>query len=152
MNRPAAPAVPLAFSTGLGLLMVALAAWPAGPAGLIPVGLSLAAVLAGVFIRPAASVAVLLTVVAVALSGPPVLFVAASGLCAAGYLVVRHSAGAGAAHLTVPTALCMVGFALAGAAAAAAPLRLPWAPLLAPVVIAVILVLVALPLLDDERA
>lgn len=143
--------VPLAFSTGFGALMVAMAAWPAGPVGYIPLGLSLAAVLAGVFVRPAAPLAVLLTTAAVGLSDPPVLFVAASGLCAAAYLVTRYSVGAGAAHLTVPTALCLVGFTLAGAAAAAAPLRLAWTPLLAPVLIAVILVLVALPLLDDGR-
>lgn len=139
------------FSTGFGALMVATAAWPADTPGLILLGLALLAVLVGVFLRPSSAVAVLLTAAALALSDTPVLFVAASGLCAAAYLVIRHSVGAGAAHLTVPTALGMVGFTLTGAVAAAAPLRLPWAPLLAPVLIAAIMVVIALPLLDDGR-
>lgn len=143
--------LPLAFSTGFGVLMVMLAAWPVGPAGLIPAAFCSAAVLAGVFFRPAAAVAVLLATVTAALSEASVLAVAASGLSAAAYLVIRHSAGSGAAHLTVPTALCLVGFTLAGVGAAAVPLRVAWAPLLAPVTIAVILVLVALPLLGGER-
>lgn len=144
-------ALPTAFSTGFGALMVALAAWPPGPAGLIPAAFCAAAVLAGVFFRPAAAVAVLLTAATAALSEASVLFVAASGLSAAAYLVMRHSVGSAAAHLTVPTALSLVGFTVAGVAAAAVPLRVAWAPLLAPVAIAVILVLVALPLLGGER-
>ena len=143
--------LPLVFSTGFGALMVMLAAWPVGPAGLIPAAFCSAAVLAGVFFRPAAAVAVLLATVTAALSEASVLAVAASGLSAAAYLVIRHSAGSGVAHLTIPTALCLVGFTLAGVGAAAVPLRVAWAPLLAPVTIAVILVLVALPLLGGER-
>lgn len=141
----------LAFSTGFGALMVALAAVPVGPAGLIPAAFCVAAVLAGVFFRPAATVAVLLATVTAALSEASVLFVAASGLSAAAYLLLRHSAGSTAAHLTVPAALGLIGFTLAGVVAAAVPLQITWAPLLAPVTIAVILVLVALPLLGGER-
>ena len=73
---------PLLFSTAFGALMVAAAAWPAGPAGLIAVALAGAAVLAGLFVRWAATAAVLLTVAAGALTDPPVLFAAVSGLSA----------------------------------------------------------------------
>lgn len=85
-----------AFATGFGLLMVgsaaggshgfAVAAWVAA---LVSVG-------AGTVFRFAATVAVLLAVVTVTLSDPPVVFVALSGLCAAAYLVCRHAAGAAA--------------------------------------------------------
>ena len=43
--------------------------------------------------RPAATLAVLLSVATIVLSDPPLVFVALSGLCAAAYLVCRHAVG-----------------------------------------------------------
>ena len=137
---------PLLFSTAFGALMVAAAAWPAGPAGLIAVGLAGAAVLVGVLVRWAATAAVLLTVAAGALTDPPVLFAAVSGLSAAAYLVIRHAAGRQVVTVTMPTVVGLVGFTFAGLAAVVVPLRLDWAPLLGPVVAVAILAAAAAPL------
>ncbi|XLD68992.1 hypothetical protein PUR13_19520 [Mycobacterium paraintracellulare] len=102
----------------------AVAAWVA----------SLAAVGVGTVLRPAATVAVLLAVVTVMLSDPPLVFVALSGLCGAAYLVCRHAVGAAAPVVlgSWPTAVAAVGFTFAGLVATSFPLQLPWLPLAAP--------------------
>jgi hypothetical protein len=65
---------------------------------------------------------------------------ATSGLCAAAYLVLRHTA-----TVTSPTVLGVVGFTAAGLAAASLPFQLPWVPLLAPLAVLVLYVLVTRP-------
>jgi hypothetical protein len=126
------PPASLAFSTAFGFLMVSAAAVHArGPAA-VASGLAVTAVLIGLWLRPAATVAVLLIAAALAVSGPPPVFAALSGLAATFYLLLRHAAGTGAPTTTRPTALAAVGFTVAGLAATAVPLQLPWLPLLAP--------------------
>lgn len=138
------------FATGFGLLMVGLAAdgWQ-GP-GLVAWVAALIAVAVGIVFRRAATVAVLLAAVAVMLTDPPLIFVALSGLCAAGYLVCRHAVGAAAPVVldSRPTAVGAVGFTLAGLAATSFPLQLPWLPLVAPLGALVIYLLAILPFMS----
>lgn len=145
MNRR--PLALLFFSTALGVLMVAAAAAPAGPWGLAAVGLAGAAVLTGLFLRPAAVAAVLLAIAATALGDPEPLLAAVSGLSATGYLLTRYADEA--ATLTVPTVLGMVGFTVAGALVSVVSVQVTWAPLVAPAVMAGILILVAAPLVAE---
>lgn len=135
------------FSPAFGALMVAAAAGPAGPWGLAAVALAAVAIAAGVFVRTAAVVAVPLTVVAIGLGDPAPLFTAVSGLSAAAYLLTRYADEA--TTLTVPTAAGMLGFAVAGVVVTAIPLRLTWVPLMAPAIVAVILILVVAPLVVE---
>lgn len=123
------------FSTGFGVLMVAVAAVQAtGPAA-VAAGLALAAVGAGLVVRAAATGAVLLTVVALAASDAPPLVAALSGLSATAYLLLRHAAGTGVTTTTRPTLIAMLGFTFAGVAATAVNVDLPWLPLLAPLAV-----------------
>ncbi len=120
------------LSTGFGLVMVAAAAAEAhGPAAVAAV-LALAAVGAGLLVRAAATGAVLLTVVALAMSDPPPVVAALSGLSAAVYLLLRHAVGTGVMTMTRPTLVAMLGFTAAGVAATAVHRDLAWLPLLAP--------------------
>jgi hypothetical protein len=120
------------LSAGFGLLMVAVSAVQAHGAAVIAVVLALVAVGAGLLIRAAATGAVLLTVVALGISDSPPLIAALSGLSATAYLLLRHAAGAGVITMTRPTLVAMLGFTIAGLAATAVRLDLPWLPLLAP--------------------
>ncbi|MCW2629554.1 hypothetical protein [Mycobacterium sp.] len=139
MNSAAAP-VTRAVSTAFGLVMVASAAvQPDGP-GLVAAVVAAAAVLAGTVFRPAATIAVLLTVSVIVLADAPPVLTATSGLCAAAYLVLRHTAA-----VTSPTVLGAVGFTAAGLAAASLPMALPWVPLLAPLAVLVLYVVVTRP-------
>lgn len=146
LARAGAPA----FATAFGLLMVGLAAdgWhePAIAAWVA----ALIAVAAGIVFRRAATVAVLLAAVTVVLSGPPVILVALSGVCAAAYLVCRHAAGASALVVldSWPTALGAVGFTIAGLVATSFPLQLPWLPLLAPLAALLIYLLAVRPFMN----
>ncbi len=142
-HRPAA----LLSSGAFGVLMVAAAARPAGAWGAAVLALAVGALVAGLFVRPAAVVAVLSTVAGMALGDPVPLLAAVSGLSAAAYLISRYAGEA--VTLTVPTALGMVGFTVAGAAAGAVSLDMAWAPLVAPAIMAGLLVLVVLPLLNE---
>jgi hypothetical protein len=123
-----------AFATGFGLLMVGLAAGGSHGFAVAAWVASLVAVGVGTVLRPAATVAVLLAVVTVVLSDPPLVFVALSGLCAAAYLVCRHAVGAAAPVVlnSWPTAVAAVCFTFAGLVATSFPLQLPWLPLAAP--------------------
>jgi hypothetical protein len=96
--------------------------------------------LVGSVFRPAATIAVMLTVGVIVLADAPPLLTATSGLCATAYLVLRHSAA-----VTSPTVLGAVGFTAAGLAAASLPIQLPWVPLLAPLAVLVLYVLVTRP-------
>lgn len=128
-----------------GVLMVLTAGATGGPVVLAVLGLALVAIAAGLADRRAATVAVLLSIAALALSDPSPLFAAASGLSAAGYLVTRYGT------LTIPTVAGLIGFTAAGVAATAVALPVSWIPLLAPAMIAAVLIVAALPLLGDER-
>ncbi|HTI78800.1 MAG TPA: hypothetical protein VL634_27635 [Mycobacterium sp.] len=129
-----------AISTAFGLVMVASAAVQADGPGLVAAGVAAAAVLAGSLFRPAAAIAVLATVAVLVLSNAPPVLAATAGLCAAAYLVLRHTAAVGA-----PTVLGAVGFTAAGLAAASLPFQLPWVPLLAPLVVLALYVVVTRP-------
>ena len=136
----AASTVTRAVSTAFGLVMVASAAVQADGPSLVTAVVAAAAVLAGSLFRPAATVAVLLTVAAIVLADAPPVLTATSGLCAAAYLVLRHTGA-----VTSPTVLGAVGFTAAGLAAASLPFQLPWVPLLAPLAVLVLYVLVTRP-------
>jgi hypothetical protein len=142
-----APSVSHALSTVFGLVMVGSAT--AGSHGLSVVAGVAAAIAVGVGIafRPAATLAVLLTVLTIALSHPSQLLAALSGLCAAAYLVCRHAAGALAAVAAgaAPTMVAAVGFTFAGLVATSFPLQLPWLPLAAPLAVLAIYVLATRP-------
>jgi hypothetical protein len=139
--------IALVVSTIFGVVMVGLAvagshgmAVAAGAAALIAVG-------AGVAFRPAATIAVLLSVATIVASDPSLVFAAWSGLCAVAYLVCRHAVGAqvGVVMWSWPTAIAAVGFTCAGLVATSFPLQLPWLPLAAPVGVLAIYVLATRP-------
>src|SRR3954452_537483 len=109
--NPIGPPVTRAVPTAFGLVMVAAAAVQADGPGLVAAVAAAAAVLAGSVFRPAATIAVLLTVVVIMLADAPPVLTATSGLCAAAYLVLRHTAA-----VTSPTVLGAVGFTAAGLA------------------------------------
>ena len=136
----AASPVTRAVSTAFGLVMVASAAVQADGPGLVAAVVAAAAVLVGSVFRPAATIAVLTTVAVLVLADAPPVLTATSGLCAAGYLVLRHTAA-----VTSPTMLGAVGFTAVGLAAASLPIQLPWVPLLAPLAVLVLYVLVTRP-------
>lgn len=130
LSRLGAPA----FATAFGLLMVGLAADGSRGPAVAAWAAALVAVAIGTVSRPAATLAVFFTVITVMLSDPPLVLVALSGLCAAGYLVCRHAVGPGARVVigSWPTAVGAVGFTVAGLVATSFPLQLPWLPLAAP--------------------
>lgn len=138
-----------ASSVAFGLLMVGLAADGSHGLAVAAWVAALIAVVGGTVFRPGATLAVLLSVVTIALSDPPLVFVALSGLCAAAYLVCRHAVGApvGAVMGSVPTAVGAVGFTFAGWVAASFPLQLPWLPLAAPLAALAVYVLAVRPFL-----
>jgi hypothetical protein len=129
-----------ALSTAFGLVMVASAAVQADGPGLVAAVMAAVAVLAGSVFRLVATMAVLLTVGVLVLADAPPVLTATSGLCAAAYLVLRHTAA-----VTAPTVLGAVGFTAVGLAAAALPIQLPWVPLLAPLAVLVLYVLMTRP-------
>lgn len=136
------------FSPAFGALMVAAAASPGDLRALVVLGLAAAAVVAGVFVRPASVAAVLLTIVGIALGDLAPLFAAVSGLAATAYLLARYSGDA--MTLTTPSMVGMVGFTLVGAVATSVPVRLTWVPLLAPAIMAAILIVVVVPLIGQS--
>ncbi|HKH52145.1 MAG TPA: hypothetical protein VKA77_10185 [Mycobacterium sp.] len=136
----AARAVTRAVSTSFGMVMVASAAVQADRQGLVAAVVAAATVLVGSVFRPAATIAVLLTVCVLVLADAPPVLTATSGLCAAAYLVLRHTT-----MVTSPTVLGAVGFTAAGLAAASLPIQLPWVPLLAPVAVLALYVVVTRP-------
>ncbi|OBI20822.1 hypothetical protein A5712_17040 [Mycobacterium sp. E2327] len=145
MSSIARPAT-LGISTVFGSLMVGLAAFGShGPAVVAGVAAAVAVAVSVVF-RPAATVAVLLSVATILASDPSLVFAAWSGLCAVAYLVCRHAVGAaGGVMWSWPTAVAAVGFMFAGLVATAFPLQLPWVPLAAPVGVLAIYVLATRP-------
>jgi hypothetical protein len=132
------------ISAAFGLVMVAAASVQADGPALVAAILAAVAVLAGMLFRPAATLAVLLTVAAIVLADAPPMLAALSGLCAAAYLVLRHSGA-----FTAPSVVGAVGFTIAGLAAASFSLQLPWIPLLAPLAVLALYVLVTQPFWAD---
>lgn len=136
-----------AVSIASGLLMVVPVAAGSHGAATVAGAAALTAVAVGTVLRTAATLAVLLVVVTIALSGPPPVPVGLAGLCAAAYLVSRHAAGVPAAVIvgsraTWVAASCATS---AGLVAASFPLQLPWVPLLAPTAALAIFVLAVRP-------
>ncbi len=136
-----------ALSTAFGLVMIAAAAVAADDAALIAAGLATLAVLVGNVFRPSATLAVLLTAAALVLNEAPAMLAALSGLCAACYLVLRHTA-----VITAPTVIGAVGFTAVGLAAVSLPLELPWVPLVAPLAVLTLIALVTRPFWADRSA
>jgi hypothetical protein len=129
-----------AVSTAFGLVMVASAAVQADGPGLIAAVVAAAAVVVSGWVRPAAAIAVLGTVAVIVLAGAPPLLTATAGLCAAAYLVLRHTAA-----VSAPTVLGVAGFTAAGLAAVSLPFQLPWVPLVAPLAVLGLWVLMTRP-------
>ena len=150
--RRGAPLAAHVLSTACGVLMVAAVGIGAHGSTRVAATSAVAAVTIAVLFRPAATLAVLLTVVAIALSGPPATVAAVSGLSAAAYLVLRHAAAtdAGLDSVSGATMVSAVGFTLVGLVATAFPLRLPWLPLLAPLAVFAVYLLATRPYLRDE--
>ena len=134
-----------AISTAFGLLMVAAAAMGADRPALVGAVLAAVAVLAGNIFRPMATLAVLIDVAVLVLADAPPMLTALSGLCAAAYLVLRHTS-----TVTAPTVMGGVGFAIAGLATASIPVQLPWVPLVAPVAVLAVYVLATRPFWADR--
>jgi hypothetical protein len=140
------------LATGCGLLMVAAAsAGTHGPARALAVS-ALVAVAVAVLLRPVATVAVLLNVLVIAVTGPPAAVAAVAGLSAAIYLVLRHAAasGIGLDSVSAATLVSALAFTPVGVVATAFPLQLPWLPVLAPLTVFAIYLLSTRPFLRDE--
>lgn len=135
------------ISTAFGLLMVAASGVGVhgGPA-FVTAMLAVVAVLDGIVFRPAATLAVLLAVSALALSDPSPVQAALAGLLATAYLVLRHAV-TGVVTASPPTIVAALGFTFVGLAATAFPLQLPWLPLLAPLAVLGIYLLATRPFL-----
>jgi hypothetical protein len=139
------------LSTASGLLMVAAVGIGTHGLALVAATSAMVAVLAGTLFRPVATLAVLLTVVVIALSDPAATLAAVSGLSAAVYLVLRHAAGSdtGLDSVSGATLVGAGGFAFAGLVATAFPLQLPWLPLLAPLAVFAVYLLATRPFLRN---
>ena len=140
----------LAMACGL-LMVAAVGVGTYGPARAVAVS-ALVAVATAILFRPVATLAVLLTVAVIALTGPAATVAAVAGLSAAVYLVLRHGAasGIGLDSVSTTTLVSALGFTLAGLVATAFPLQLPWLPLLAPLAVFAIYLLATRPFLSDE--
>jgi hypothetical protein len=140
------------LSTACGVLMVAAAGVGTHGAARVVAVSALVAVMAAILFRPVATLAVLLIVAVIALSGPAATVPAVAGLSSVVYLVLRHGAGSGIGldSVSAATLVSAVGFTLAGLAATAFPLQLPWLPLLAPLAVFAIYLLATRPFLRDE--
>ncbi|WP_233165308.1 hypothetical protein [Mycobacterium sp. AT1] len=131
------------LSLAFGLLMVAAATLASGGPALVLAAVAVAALLAGLVIRLAATLAVVAVGGALALSEPSPVVAAIAGLAATAYLVVRHADGTDAASaLTVPTVLAALGLSAVTVLGATVPLALPWVPLVAPLAVVAAYVIV----------
>ena len=140
----------LVVSTVFGVLMVGLAAVGSHGPAVVAAAAALIAVGAGVAFRPAATIAVLLSVATIVASNPSLVFAAWSGLCAAAYLVCCHAVGTpvGVVLWSWPTVIGAVGFTSAGLVATSFPLHLPWLPLAAPLGVLAIYVVATRPFMS----
>jgi hypothetical protein len=138
------------LSPAFGLLMVASTGVGShdGPA-LVAALVALVMVAVGMVFRPAATLAVVLVIAAIALTDPAPMLVAMSGLAASLYLVLRHANGR-LVTASVPTVVAAAGFMTVGLAATSFPVQLPWLPLAAPLAVLAIYLLATRPFLDDR--
>ena len=134
-----------ALSAAFGLVMIAAAAVQSDDAAMIVAGSATLAVLVSTIFRPAATLAVLMTAAVLVLNDAPAMLAALSGLCAACYLVLRHTA-----VMTAPTGIGAVGFTAVGLAAVSLPLQLPWVPLVAPLAVLALVALATRPFWADR--
>ena len=148
--NPIARSAALGVSTVFGVLMVGLAAVGSHGPAVVAAAAALIAVGAGVAFRPAATIAVLLSVATIVASNPSLVFAAWSGLCAAAYLVCRHAVGlpVGVVLWSWPTVIGAVGFMSVGLVATSFPLHLPWLPLAAPLAVLAIYVVATRPFMS----
>lgn len=139
-----------ALTALFGVSMVGAAAVGSpGPALIVAVG-ALLFVALGVAFRPAATLAVLASVMLIVAADPRPVFAALAGLYATAYLVCRHAAGTHVGVLASwPTIVAAVGFTLVGLLAVSFPLQLPWLPLIAPLAVLAIYVLATRPFLNS---
>lgn len=132
----------LLLPPAFGLLMIGAATYRADGPALVAAGVAVFAVIASAWLRPAATVAVLLSVLTVMLADPAPMHTVLAGLAAAVYLVLRHT------DPTVPTMAFAVGFAMAVAVVVALPVQVPWLPLVAPLALLATYLLALRPFLD----
>jgi hypothetical protein len=131
------------LSLAFGLLMVAAATVASSGPALVLATVAVLALLAGLVIRLASTLAVVAVVGALALSEPSPVVAAIAGLAATAYLVVRHADGTDAASaLTVPTVLAALGLSAVTVLGATVPVALPWVPLVAPLAVVAAYVIV----------
>jgi hypothetical protein len=135
------------LSTSFGLMMVAAAGFQTTGVALVVAMVAGVAVLAGIVLRVAATVAVLSAAAAIVISDAPPMLAALAGLSATCYLVLRYTeAGlAGVIGASAPALLAALGFTFVGVLAASFPFELPWLPLLAPLAVLGIYVLATRP-------
>lgn len=138
------------LATIFGLLMAGSAAVGTHGQALAAGALAAAAVSAGIVLRPAATVAVLLTVATIVLGATPHPLAAVAGLSAAAYLVCRHAVGPRAVAVagSWPTIVAALGFSFVGLVATSFPMQVPWLPLVAPLGVLAIYVVATRPFLN----
>jgi hypothetical protein len=125
-----------ALSLAFGLLMVAAGTVQADGPALVLAAAALVAMAVGLWSRVSATLAVVTTAAALALSGPSPVIAALAGVAAMVYLVLRHAGtGGSSASLTMPTVIGALGLSAAAVLGTTVPLALPWVPLVAPLVV-----------------
>ena len=139
-----------ALAMGFGVLMAGSAAVGSHGPALVAGALAVIAVGAGIRLRRAATLAVLLSAATIVLAGPPSVLAALSGLSAAAYLVCRHAVGPQPAAVmgSWPTIVGAIGFTFIGLVATSFPVQVPWLPLVAPLGVLAIYLLAARPFLN----
>lgn len=133
------------LSAGCGLLMVATVGAQTSGIAVLVAALAAISVLAAIQFRVAATLAVLLDVAALAIVNPSPTLAATSGVLAAAYLGLRHTTGSAASAATLPTISCVVMFTAVALWATTLPVRLPWAPLAAPIIVLIMYLLATHP-------
>jgi hypothetical protein len=135
------------LSTAFGLVMIAAAGLQTSGPALVLAMLAAASVLAGIMLRVASTVAVLVAAAALVVSDAPPMPAALAGLSAACYLVLRYTEGGSTRVVgaSAPALIAALGFSFVGVLAASFPFELPWLPLLAPLAVFGIYVLATRP-------
>jgi hypothetical protein len=137
-----------ALSLAFGLLMVAAVTVQSEGPALVTASAALFAVVVGLVSPVAATLAVMTTVVVLALSGPSPALAAVAGVAATAYLALRHAEGHAPTLLSKPTLLGALGLSAVAVLASTVPLTLPWVPLVAPLAVVAIYVVVVAPFVD----
>jgi hypothetical protein len=133
-----------ALSLAFGLLMVAASAVQADGPALVASAVAVAAMIVGLVFPAAGTLAVVATIVALALSEPSPVVAALAGLTAVAYLSLCHGRGGElTTTLTAPTAVGALGLSVVVMLSTAIPLKLPWIPLVAPLAVVTVYAIVA---------